>query len=402
MKMREDLDGILAEREADALLLYSESFKDPNMYYLTRFLAPDPFILLKKVDKPPTILVNPMEFPRAQKESVVKDVRSYADYNYLKIIKAAEDPRLGVMKFLATATKKELGKGKTISVPYDFPSLATDVLREEGLTIKPMFNVIEKARETKEPDEIKEIKRMQEVVEKVASEVIDLIADCEVGSKNTLIHNADGKKKPLTVGEVKALMGHRFIDDWCAIEEELIVACGPPSADPHYNGDPEDRLKANQPIILDIYPRSIRKRYWTDMTRTVVKGKASNRVKNMFEAVLEAKNTCMDALHEGVLGTDMFNLCCDVLEKAGYDTIRGGKQIKKGFTHGLGHGVGLQIHESPSMSEVYKFPLKEHSIVTVEPGLYDPKVGGVRIEDIVEVRKKGCNDLTKMYIQLEI
>ncbi len=400
--MRRDLDSILAEREADALLLYSESFKDPNMYYLTRFLAPDPFILLKRIDNPPTIVVSSMEFPRAQKESIVKDIRSYADYNYLEIIKAAEDPRMGVMKLIASITKKELGEETIVSVPYNFPTMVTDVLREEGLTIKPMFNVIEKARETKDPEEIKEIKRVQEVVEKVAAEVIDLIADCDVGPKNTLIHKKDGKKKPLTVGEVKALMGHRFLDNWCAIEEELIVACGPPSADPHYNGNPEDKLKANQPIILDIYPRSMRKRYWTDMTRTVVKGKASDRVKRMFDAVLEARNACIDALHEGVLGSDMFNLCCDILEKAGYDTIRGGKQIEKGFIHGLGHGVGLQIHEGPSMSEVYKFPLKEHSIVTVEPGLYDPKVGGVRIEDIVEVKKKGCNNLTKLYIQLEI
>jgi Xaa-Pro aminopeptidase len=151
-----------------------------------------------------------------------------------------------------------------------------------------------------------------------------------------------------------------------------------------------------------MYPRSLRKRYWTDMTRTVVKGKASVRVKRMFDTVLEARNTCIDFLHEGVLGCDMFNLCCDVLEKAGYDTIRGGKQIEKGFTHSLGHGVGLEIHETPSMSEVYTFPLKEHSIVTVEPGLYDPKVGGVRIEDIVEVTQKGCNNLTEMYIELEI
>ena len=400
--MRKDLDGILAEKAADALLLYSESFKDANMYYLTRFLAPDPFILLKRIDNPSTIVVNPMEFPRAQKEAAVKDIRSYTNYNYLEIIKAAEDPKLGVMKFLAAVIKKELGQGKTISVSHNFPSLAADVLREEGLTIKPMFNVIEKARETKEPEEIKEIQMVQEVVEKVTTEAIDLIADCDVGSKNTLFHRENGKKKPLTVGEVKALMGHRFLDKWCAIEEELIVACGPRSADPHYNGNPSDELKANQPIILDIYPRSLRKRYWTDMTRTVVKGKASVSVKRMFDTVLEARNTCVDALQEGVLGCDMFNLCCDVLEKAGYDTIRGGKQIETGFTHSLGHGVGLEIHETPRMSEVYTFPLKEHSIVTVEPGLYDPKVGGVRIEDIVEVTKTGCNNLTEMYIQLEI
>jgi Xaa-Pro aminopeptidase len=110
----------------------------------------------------------------------------------------------------------------------------------------------------------------------------------------------------------------------------------------------------------------------------------------------------MDAIQAGVLGSDVHDVCCDVLEKAGYETTRGGKQIVKGLTHSLGHGVGLDIHEGPRISELYKFPLKEHNIVTVEPGLYDPDVGGLRIEDIVEVTKEGCSNLTKMEIQLEV
>ena len=396
--MRADLDDILSEKGAEALLLYSESFKDANMYYLTEFLAPDPFILLKGLNGSQMIVVNAMEFPRAKKESIVKDVRSYTDYNYLEIVKTEADPQLGVMKFLASVARKELGAGTIICVPHSFPAMATDVLRKEGLTVKPMFNVIEKARETKEPDEINEIRAVQAVAKEVTTEIIDVIANCKVGSGDKLIHEGEN----LTVDKVKSLMGHAFLDHGLAIEGDLIVACGPRSADPHYFGDPLDELKANQPIIMDIYPRSMRKRYWTDMTRTVVKGKASNEVKKMFEAVLEARDVCVDALHEGVLGSDMFNLCCDVLEKAGYETIRGGKQIEKGFTHGLGHGVGLEIHESPNMNEVYKFPLTEHSVVTVEPGLYDPKVGGVRIEDIVELTTDGCNNLTKMAILLEI
>jgi len=184
--------------------------------------------------------------------------------------------------------------------------------------------------------------------------------------------------------------------------EELIVACGPKGADPHYFGNPEDVLKANQPIILDIYPRNLRKRYCSDMTRTIVKGRASEEVKKMFEAVLEAKNVSTDAINAGVPGNSVHNLCCDILEKHGYETARGGKQITRGFTHSLGHGVGLQVHEGPGMNELYKFPLEEGNVLTVEPGLYDPDVGGLRIEDMVEVTKTGCNNLTKMKIFLEI
>jgi Xaa-Pro aminopeptidase len=161
-------------------------------------------------------------------------------------------------------------------------------------------------------------------------------------------------------------------------------------------------LKANQPIVLDVFPRSVKRRYVSDMTRTIVKGKASEAVKRMFETVFQVKEAVIDAVKAGVLGSEMQNLCFKIFENAGYQTVRGGKQISKGYNHGLGHGVGLDVHEGPSMSEFYKHPLEEHNIVTVEPGLYDPDIGGVRIEDIVEVTKKGCTDLTKMKVCLEV
>jgi len=400
--LRFDINQILVEKGAEALLLYSESFKDVNMYYLTKFLAPDPFILLKKVDKPPTIIIGPMEFLRAKEESIVKDVRSLAEYDYFNIVKAAKDPQVGGMKVIATVVEKEIGKKPLIAVPQSFSALLMDFLRGEGLNIKPFSNLVEKARETKEPDEIEEMTAVQRITEKGTSKIIDSIANSKTEPNGTLTFSANGKRQPLTAGKVKSLMTHVFIDNGVVMSEDPIVACGPKSALPHYSGEPDDKLKANQPIIMDIFPQSLRKRYGTDMTRTVVKGKAPKDIKKMFETVLETRNACLDALHAGVLGSDMFNLSCDVFEKAGYETIRGGKQIQKGYTHSLGHGVGLAVHESPGMSELFKFPLREHNVVTVEPGLYDPKIGGVRIEDIVEVTKKGCNNLTKMPIQLEI
>jgi len=396
--LRGDLDAILAEKGAESLLLYSESFKNSNMYYLTKFLAPDPFIFFKKVDTDPVIVVNQMEYSRAQKQSIVKDVRSYFDYKYLEVVKTAKEPHLGTMKFIANVTKKELGADTKICVPHNFPAMAADILREEGLTIKPMFDIVEKARETKDADEINEIRAVQAVAEEVTAEAIDLIANADVDANGILIV----KKEPLTVGKVKSFLGHQFLDHGFVMEEDIIVACGPKGSDPHYFGDPQDVLKANQPIILDICPRSVQKRYWTDMTRTIVKGKASDKVRKMFNAVLEARNASIDAIQAGTLGSNVYNVCCDVLEKAGYETTRGGKQITRGLTHSLGHGVGLDIHEVPRMSELYKFPLKEHNIVTVEPGLYDPDVGGLRIEDIVKVTKTRCNNLTKMEIRLEV
>jgi len=396
--LRGDLDAILAENDVEALLLYSDSYRDANMYYLTKFLAPDPFIFLKRADSDPIIVVNQMEHSRAQKQSIVKAVKSYSDYNYLKALKTAKDPQRGAMKFIAKVVKKELETGTKICVPPNFPVIAADVLREEGLTINPMFGVVEKARETKDINEVEEIKAVQAVNEEVTSEAIEIIADSDVGSNGTLHF----KGEPLTVGRIKSFFGSKLLENGCLPEEDIIVACGPKASDPHYSGEPEDKLKANQPIILDIYPRSIQKRYWTDMTRTIVKGRASDKLKKMFDTVFEARNASFDAIQAGAFGSHVYDVCCDVLEKAGYETTRGGKKVTKGMTHSLGHGVGLQIHESPRMNEFYTSPLKEHNVVTVEPGLYDPQIGGVRLEDIIEVTKSGYNNLTKMETKLEI
>ncbi|MGQ9565370.1 MAG: M24 family metallopeptidase [Candidatus Bathyarchaeales archaeon] len=400
--MRKDLENILENKGAKALLHYSESFKDSNMYYLSGFLAPDPFLYLKRTGRDPLLVVSTMEYPRAKKEASVKIVKSYAEYDYLKIVKSVPDPNVGFTKFIATVTKKELEQDLVICVPPNFPVSVADALRNEGLIIKPMFDVVEKARETKEPHEIEAVKETQKAVEAATEKIIDTISNAEVGNNQTLFVKENGKKQKLTVGKIKAMFGHYFIENDCVTEQPLIVACGPKGADPHYDGLPTDVLKADQPIILDICPRNLRTRYWSDMTRTIVKGRAHKQVKEMFETVLEAKNAAMDAIHAGALGSEMQNLCFNIFEKKGYDTVRGGKQITKGYTHGLGHGVGLEIHEGPRMSEFYPFPLEEHNVVTVEPGLYDPMVGGVRIEDIVEITKRGCNNFTKMEICLEL
>lgn len=396
--MMGDLDRILSEKDAEALLLYSDSYRDANMYYLSKFLAPDPFIYLKRVESEPLIVVNQMEYPRAQKQSIVKNVQSYLDYNYLEIMTTTKEPQIGAMKFIAKVAKQELDPKTKICVPTNFPIAVADVLREKGLTVKPMFGVVEKARETKERQEVHEIKAVQIVTEKATAEAIELIANTDVGANDTLLIN----KKPLTVGKIKSLIGHKLLDNGCLVEEDIIVVCGTKSSDPHYLGEPQDKLKAHQPIILDIYPRSIQKRYWTDMTRTVVKGNAPDPLKKMYEAVSEAKSSSLSAIQSGEKGSHVYDVCCDILEEKGYKTTKGGKRITSGMTHSLGHGVGLEIHEGPRLCELSISPLKEHNVVTVEPGLYDPKIGGVRLEDIVEVTKTGYRNLTKMETHLEV
>jgi len=400
--MRADVDRILAEKGLKGIFYYSDSSKNANMYYLSGFWAPDPFIFFKKVDEDPILVVNQMELDRARQESRVKDVRPYEDYDFRRIVRSVPEAKEGIMKFVVSVAKKEFSTKTAVCVSPDFPVMLGDYLRKDGLNIRPTFDVVEKARETKEPEEVKTMKTVQEAVEEATLRVIEFIADADIGQDGNLYYRKDGRKQLLTVGRLRPIFDHAFADRGCVAEDEMIIACGSNASMGHYTGKPGDIVKAHEPVVLDVFPKSVKARYFSDMTRTVVKGRASKEIRRMFETVLQAKNSAMDAMRAGVLGKDMQLLCFDLFEKAGYETIRGGKQTTKGYTHGLGHGVGLEIHEGPGMGELSTHPLCEHNIITVEPGLYDPRIGGVRIEDIVEVTSEGCRNLTEMEICLEI
>ncbi len=157
---------------------------------------------------------------------------------------------------------------------------------------------------------------------------------------------------------------------------------------------------ADQPIVLDLFPYSKKTRYFADMTRTVVRGKASPKLKEMYALVLEAQQIAIAAIKPGVTGKYVNDLVCEHFEKHGYGTTH--TKSKTGFIHSTGHGVGIEIHEGPSIGEGGLEPLVAGNVVTVEPGLYLPEIGGVRIEDIVVVTEKGCIDITKFPKQLEV
>ncbi|MBM4420664.1 MAG: M24 family metallopeptidase, partial [Chloroflexi bacterium] len=161
-------------------------------------------------------------------------------------------------------------------------------------------------------------------------------------------------------------------------------------------------------IVMDIYPRSNRTRYYADMTRTVSKGEPSAEIVRMYEVVKRAQDAGIAALRPGVTGKEVHEMVEDILFAAGYDTLRPGQQHGKsdgpprGFIHGLGHGVGLEIHEEPSVGRSGTKPLVPGDVVTVEPGLYDPAVGGVRLEDMLVITETGARNLTRAPRELVI
>jgi Xaa-Pro aminopeptidase len=197
--------------------------------------------------------------------------------------------------------------------------------------------------------------------------------------------------RPLTAEQVRSAIEASLLQDGCEAQD-TIVAGGPAGADPHARGT--GPLPAHAPIVIDIFPRSKSLRYFADMTRTVLKGEAAPELMEIYEAVRLAQDRGLQAIRAGVSGEEVHAQVSQVFLDLGYPEREG-----RGFMHSTGHGVGLDVHEKPSLSETGG-ALQVNNVVTVEPGLYYPKVGGVRLEDLVVVKEKGCENLTHFERQL--
>ena len=179
-----------------------------------------------------------------------------------------------------------------------------------------------------------------------------------------------------------------------------IIAHGPQGAEPHNIGS--GPIRQGEPIVADIFPRSDTTGYWGDMTRTFVKGKAAPVVKRAFNAVLKASETAKSLLRSGAIASEVHNAASEVLKNAGFQTGRTKEGLPCGFFHGLGHGVGLEIHEAPRVSPLNPKPLQAGNVVSIEPGLYYPEWGGIRLEDLVAVTRDSFRNFNTMGMELEL
>ncbi len=374
-------------KEAASVLLIACSETDSNIYYASGFLAPDPYVYLS-ANGQSYLLMSDLEVDRARAQSKVNHVLSYSEYEERARKKGTASP--GLAEVVHTLMQ-ELDV-KEWTVPADFPLEYGDAFRALGcrLAIKkaPFFE----ARAVKTPEEISAIQETQAAVEAALDGVIALLRRAEI--KAGFIY-AEGVQ--LTSEAVRQQLHLSLMGRGC-IGQHTIVSCGIDGCDPHNEG--AGPLRANESIIMDIFPRSVGSRYFADMTRTVVKGRPSDDLKKMYDTVLEGQLLGIERVKDGASGREIHEKITDLFEKKGYHTGKVDGRMQ-GFFHGTGHGLGLDIHEPPRISRS-EWVLKEGEVVTVEPGLYFPEIGAVRIEDMVLVQKEGCRNLTTYPKFLEI
>lgn len=265
-------------------------------------------------------------------------------------------------------------------VPENFPFGLAEKMKAAGLNVFPEEKNFFPEREFKDETEVSAITAAQRAAEAGFVRAVEVLKECDIHGEYIVFQNSI-----LTSEKLRAEIDCAILR--CGmLPTGTICAGGSQAAQPHNAGT--GALKADAPIVIDIFPRSPESGYWGDLTRTVVRGKASDIVHRAYDAVFEAREYAKNLIRKGESGAVIHCAAKGILEKHHFLTgCNDSGQF--GFFHGLGHGVGMEIHESPRLSPKAKTVLRGGEVVTVEPGLYYPEWGGIRLEDLVYLPHDG-------------
>lgn len=372
-----------------ALVLYGATELGPphfsgDMLWRTGFKAPDPFFTVE-VEGKLYLFTSALEFERATKEARADKII------LLRTLAYDKENKIGIIGVL-----KDYGVTKVI-VPHVFPYEIGKVFEKyfEVEVRRPPFYP-ERAKKT--DLEISEIEKAQRAVEVAVKKAMEFLKECRIDGDLIYFENLIVTSELLR----KVIDDELYARGFLGID--TIVASGREAADPHCMG--YGQLYARSPIVLDVFPLSLATHYYADQTRTVFKGEPSWDFKRMYETVLDAQLEAIEEIKAGIDGRKIYDLVVDFFTLRGYPTANTKQRPKNGFIHGVGHGVGIDIHEPPRI-DTTNCLLEERNVVTVEPGLYYSTpcekipVGGIRIEDMVVVTNNGCRNLTKFPKELE-
>ena len=372
----------------EAVLLIADSERDADMLYATGLFVPDPFTFLR-VDGRTTIMMSDLEIDRARAQSKVDEVVSLTDYTDRAKGGGTADP--GLVDAIAELLRDR--EVESVIVPNAFPLGYADRLRDRGFEVTSKEDPFWDERPVKTGDEVAAISEASRHTEDALRMAFGMLAEATV--KDGMLHGPDG---PLTSEYLRQRI-HVYLLERDCMAQHTIIAGGVQGCDPHNGGS--GPLRAGEPIIFDLFPKSTKTGYFADITRTVAKGPVSDTFRRLYDTVLEGQEIALARVRAGVDGREIHGEVERLFESRGYET--GAKDGRmQGFFHGTGHGFGLEIHEPPRISKVSQTLVAGH-VVTVEPGLYYPGLGGgVRIEDNVVVTESGCENLTRLEKVFEV
>ena len=403
--MRSDLDRLMQQRKLAGLVVLADDRYSPAMYYVTGQKITHA-VYFRGADGRAHLIVNPME--RDQAARVGCEVSTFPQHGLNKLVEQEGSTARGLGRLIGE-TCATLGLAGPVAF-YGDTALghAWQVLERAraahpGLAIDAgQPDLLAMARVTKDDAEIAAIRRAADGAVHAMSSVRDYLAALRRDGDG-FRHNGSG---PVTLGDLRRRLQAAFLEHGLGEDGESIVSQGRDAGVPHNRGDDQQPLRAGTPILVDIFPSEAGGGYHSDLTRTFCLGPAPEPLRKIYGDCHDAFRAAMDTLKLGGPCRSYQETVCDLYERRGHATLRTSETTEEGYVHGLGHGVGLAVHEAPRLGgpPSNTQTLAPGMVITIEPGLYYPSKGmGVRIEDLVLVRADGTfENLTLLPYELEI
>lgn len=371
-----------------ARLIYAASPQSADMLYATGFMAPDAFIFLEARGVR-TLVLSDLEIDRGRREARVEEILSLSALAGEWRRKTGRRVQPSPAQCLAFLLRQR--RVRAVRVPSDFPLGLARAMETAGVRVAPVRGHFWPQREIKSPAEVRCIRRALAITEAGMARAVEVLRRTAIGRGGRLMWSG----RVLTSGMLRAEADAAMLRAG-GVPEGTIVAGGRQACDPHERG--HGPLRAHELIILDMFPRDARSGYYGDLTRTVVRGRAGEAQRRMWEVALCGQRLALGMIRPRAEGRKIHEAVQACFTERGFPTEqRRGRWV--GFFHGTGHGLGLDLHEPPRLGAAR---LRAGQVFTVEPGLYDPAVGGVRHEDVVVVTEEGARRLSRFPKTMEI
>jgi Xaa-Pro aminopeptidase len=368
------------------VLIIGDTFRCPELRHEIPLGVPDPFVYLE-VSGQRRVYVNSMEAARIDGLGLGVETHTLEELCADQLKKQGLDPRAFALEWVArSCVHAGLREGV---VPHGLPAGNLDRIRAEGIELRVDQAHFDDRRRVKSGHELAGVRRAQTAAEAGMRAAAEMFAAAQPENGALSLDGA-----PLTVERVKQAIARVFDDHGC-VTDDFIVAPAAQGAMGHEMG--HGPIRSGDPVVIDLWPRDRESACFADMTRTFVVGEPSGTVVEWHRLARETLEVATELIRPGVDCRSVYDAVCDVMEDAGQPTGRtkpDGETLADGFFHGLGHGVGLEVHELPYLGLLPGGALEAGDVITLEPGVYESGVGGVRLEDLVLVTDDGCEVLT--------
>lgn len=374
------------------VLIYGDTVRHAELRHELPLAVPDPF-LYAETGGERHVIVSSLERARVVALGGV-EVHALEEFGYDEILLGGAERSAAILEVMARACRSlEL---ESATVPADFPIELADRLRAAGLELAVDRALFEARRRVKSERELAGIRRAQAAAEAGMRAAAELLCRAEPDGDG---FRAGGE--PLTCERVKEAIRDAVARAGATAGDDLIVAHGAQSASGHEMGS--GPIQAEEPVVIDLWPRDLESACFADMTRTFVVGTAPDELRRYHELTREALARSLAAVRSGAAGREIHRISCQPYEQAGLPTQlskKPGEVLEEGYFHSLGHGVGLEVHEAPLLGRA-PGELVAGDVITLEPGCYRPGFGGCRLEDLVLVTEDGAEVLTDFPYDLE-